>query len=289
MFRHSPRVSAALPLGPPILMRRAHQSRRTSQRRLSVFSSTAFERRCYLNEPQGGDRPRRDVPVTQKHPTIDQICPSVLNCEAMSKLLRSGLENVRDLGSHRRASGSGQTAKKIMITNVLRDLAALVPSTRASWLLVIVAVTFAAFVLSAIAFDRLGRKIISALMAAGGVVICWVWIPGLGVPVPLRTLEDASSRATSTVKSNPGFGARSSSEAPVISPGPSVSRKPLCGGFGAFALSGRRLLRMRVQSSRINEVRRVEKGCINIPWATVRPHKKGHKSSSRPAATPIEY
>jgi hypothetical protein len=47
------------------------------------------------------------------------------------------------------------------------DLPTLLPTSRAIWLLVIAGVTALAFVLSALACDRLGYKIISPFLAAG--------------------------------------------------------------------------------------------------------------------------
>jgi hypothetical protein len=62
------------------------------------------------------------------------------------------------------------------------DFAALVPGTRATWLLVAVALTALFFALFAFICDRTGHKIIAAFLAAGawlftgfGVVVDWFW------------------------------------------------------------------------------------------------------------------
>jgi hypothetical protein len=62
------------------------------------------------------------------------------------------------------------------------DLAALIPGTRATWLLVAVALTALFFALFAFICDRTGHKIIAAFLAAGawlftgfGVVVVWFW------------------------------------------------------------------------------------------------------------------
>ena len=64
---------------------------------------------------------------------------------------------------------------------MLEDLATLLPTSKATWLLVVTGVTTLAFVLSAFACDRLGQKIISPFFAAGtwlfgafGVLV-WYW------------------------------------------------------------------------------------------------------------------
>lgn len=49
----------------------------------------------------------------------------------------------------------------------MRDLFALVPASKLTWLLVVTGVTLMAFALSALACDRLGYKIISPFLAAG--------------------------------------------------------------------------------------------------------------------------
>lgn len=47
------------------------------------------------------------------------------------------------------------------------DLATLLPTSKATWLLIVAGVTTLAFALSAFACDRLGHKIISPFLAAG--------------------------------------------------------------------------------------------------------------------------
>jgi hypothetical protein len=61
------------------------------------------------------------------------------------------------------------------------DLPALLPTSRAAWLLILAVVTTFAFTLSAFACDRLGYKIISPFLAAGAwlsgalAVLVWFW------------------------------------------------------------------------------------------------------------------
>ena len=50
------------------------------------------------------------------------------------------------------------------------DLATLLPTSKATWLLVVSSVTTLAFALSAFACDRLGHTIISPFLAAGAFV-----------------------------------------------------------------------------------------------------------------------
>jgi hypothetical protein len=64
---------------------------------------------------------------------------------------------------------------------VVDDLLALLPTTKATWLLVIAGLTMLAFGLSAFACDRLGHKIISPFLAAGAWLsaafgaLVWFW------------------------------------------------------------------------------------------------------------------
>jgi len=65
---------------------------------------------------------------------------------------------------------------------VVHDLAASIPVTRTTWLLVAVALTALFFALFAFICDRTGHKIIAALLAAGawlftgfGAVVFWFW------------------------------------------------------------------------------------------------------------------
>ena len=64
---------------------------------------------------------------------------------------------------------------------MLEDLATLLPTSKATWLLVVTGVTTLAFALSAFACDRLGQKIISPFFAAGAWlfgafgVLVWYW------------------------------------------------------------------------------------------------------------------
>ena len=61
------------------------------------------------------------------------------------------------------------------------DLLALLPTTNATWLLVIASITTLAFALSAFACDRLEHKIISPFLAAGAwlsgafALLVWLW------------------------------------------------------------------------------------------------------------------
>jgi len=61
------------------------------------------------------------------------------------------------------------------------NLLALLPASKAMWLLIIAGVTTLAFALSAFACDRLGHKIISPFLAAGALlfgafgVLVWFW------------------------------------------------------------------------------------------------------------------
>jgi hypothetical protein len=61
------------------------------------------------------------------------------------------------------------------------ELATLLPTSTATWLLIVAAVTTLAFALSAFACDRLGRTIISPFLAAGAclfgafAVLVWFW------------------------------------------------------------------------------------------------------------------
>jgi hypothetical protein len=61
------------------------------------------------------------------------------------------------------------------------DLATLLPTSKATWLLIVMAVTTLAFALSAFACDRLGYKIFSPFLAAGAwllgafAVVVWFW------------------------------------------------------------------------------------------------------------------
>jgi hypothetical protein len=61
------------------------------------------------------------------------------------------------------------------------DLPTLLPTSRATWLLILAVVTAFAFTLSAFAYDRLGYKIISPFLAAGAwlsgalAVLLWFW------------------------------------------------------------------------------------------------------------------
>ncbi len=63
---------------------------------------------------------------------------------------------------------------------MLEDLATLLPTSKATWLLVVTGVTTLSFVLSAFACDRLGHKIISPFFAAAWLfgafgVLVWYW------------------------------------------------------------------------------------------------------------------
>ena len=61
------------------------------------------------------------------------------------------------------------------------DLATLLPTSKATWLLIVAGVTTLAFALSAFACDRLGHTIISPFLAAGAWlfgtfgVLVWYW------------------------------------------------------------------------------------------------------------------
>lgn len=63
----------------------------------------------------------------------------------------------------------------------MNDLLALLPATKSTWLLIVTCITGVAFTLSAIACDRLGHKLISALLAAGAwlsaafAAFVWFW------------------------------------------------------------------------------------------------------------------
>jgi hypothetical protein len=64
---------------------------------------------------------------------------------------------------------------------VLDDLVALLPTSKATWVLVVTGVTTLAFALSAFALDRAGHRIISPFFAAGAWlfgavgVLAWYW------------------------------------------------------------------------------------------------------------------
>jgi hypothetical protein len=64
---------------------------------------------------------------------------------------------------------------------VMAYVATLLPTSMATWLLVVTGVTTLAFALSALACDRLGYKIISPFLAAGAwlsgalAVLVWFW------------------------------------------------------------------------------------------------------------------
>jgi hypothetical protein len=61
------------------------------------------------------------------------------------------------------------------------DLAALLPNSTATRLLIVAGVTMLAFAVSAFACDRLGHKIVSPFLAAGAwlsgafAVLVWLW------------------------------------------------------------------------------------------------------------------
>ena len=61
------------------------------------------------------------------------------------------------------------------------DLATLLPTSKATWLLIVAGVTTLAFALSAFACDRLGHTIVSPFLAAGAwlfgafAVLVWFW------------------------------------------------------------------------------------------------------------------
>jgi hypothetical protein len=61
------------------------------------------------------------------------------------------------------------------------ELATLLPTSTATWLLIVAGVTTVAFALSAFACDRLGHTIISPFLAAGAwlfgafAVLVWFW------------------------------------------------------------------------------------------------------------------
>ena len=61
------------------------------------------------------------------------------------------------------------------------DLAMLLPTSKATWLLIVAGVTTLAFALSAFASDRLGHTIVSPFLAAGAwlfgafAVLVWFW------------------------------------------------------------------------------------------------------------------
>ena len=61
------------------------------------------------------------------------------------------------------------------------DLATLLPTSKATWLLILMAVTTLAFTLSTLACDRLRYKIFSPFLAAGAwlfgafAVLVWFW------------------------------------------------------------------------------------------------------------------
>jgi hypothetical protein len=69
------------------------------------------------------------------------------------------------------------------------DLAALLPNSTATRLLIVAGVTTLTFALSAFACDRLGHKIISPFLAAGaylsGAFALLVWFGGLPIRPPL--------------------------------------------------------------------------------------------------------
>jgi hypothetical protein len=64
---------------------------------------------------------------------------------------------------------------------VIDDLAAHLPATTATWVLILTGITGLAFASSAFACDRLGSRIISAFLAAGAWlcaafgVLVWFW------------------------------------------------------------------------------------------------------------------
>jgi hypothetical protein len=64
---------------------------------------------------------------------------------------------------------------------MMDDLWALLPTSKATWLLVVTGVTTLAFALAAFAFDRAGHRIISPFFAAGAWllgafgVLVWYW------------------------------------------------------------------------------------------------------------------
>jgi hypothetical protein len=61
------------------------------------------------------------------------------------------------------------------------DLVAFLPTSTATRLLIVTGVTMLAFTLSAVAWDRLGHKIVSSFLAAGAwlsdafAVLVWFW------------------------------------------------------------------------------------------------------------------
>jgi hypothetical protein len=63
----------------------------------------------------------------------------------------------------------------------MRDLFALIPTSKSTWLLAATGVTLLAFAFSAFACDRLGYKIISPFLAAGAWLsavfgmLVWLW------------------------------------------------------------------------------------------------------------------
>jgi hypothetical protein len=65
--------------------------------------------------------------------------------------------------------------------SVLDDLAALLPTSKATWLLIATGVATLAFALSAFACDRSGHKIIGPFLAAGAWlfgafgILVWYW------------------------------------------------------------------------------------------------------------------
>ena len=70
------------------------------------------------------------------------------------------------------------------------DLAMLLPTSKATWLLIVAGVTTLAFALSAFASDRLGHTIVSPFLAAGawlfGAFAVLVWFLGVSGLVQIR-------------------------------------------------------------------------------------------------------
>ena len=64
---------------------------------------------------------------------------------------------------------------------MIDDLLTLLPTSRATWLLILTGITLLAFAASAFALDRLGHKIISPFLAAGAWLsaafgaLVWFW------------------------------------------------------------------------------------------------------------------
>ena len=79
---------------------------------------------------------------------------------------------------------------------MIDDLAAHLPATTATWVLILTGITGLAFALSAFACDRLGYKIISAFLAAGAWLCCRV--RGFGLVLAIGSVCGAPRKSKRT-------------------------------------------------------------------------------------------